>query len=130
MSMEPDPTRPGVPERPTYESPSPYGSTEPATTPVTGTPPGAPGSTNGWAIASLVLGILGVVGFPPLIPSILALIFGYKGKREIDRSDGTQQGRGLAVAGIILGWVAVVFAFVIGIVLAFLLAVPTFSFDW
>ena len=88
-------------ERPTYEPPSPYGSTEPAATPVTGTPPGAPGLTNGWAIASLVLGILGVVGFPPLIPSILALIFGYKGKREIDRSDGVQQGRGLAVAGII-----------------------------
>lgn len=130
MSMEPEPTRPGPPERPTYGSPSTYESTEPAAGPVTGPPPGVAGSANGFAIASLVLGILGIVGFPPLIPSILALIFGYKGRREIDRSNGAQQGRGLAVAGIILGWVAIVFVLVIGVVLAFLLAVPTFSFDW
>lgn len=59
--------------------------------------------TNGMSIASLVLGILWLYG----VGSILALIFGYKGKNEVDRSQGAQGGRGLAIAGIVLGWVGV-----------------------
>jgi len=59
--------------------------------------------TNGFAIASLVLGILWVWW----IGSILALIFGYVAKGRIDRSDGRETGRGLAVAGIVLGWIGV-----------------------
>lgn len=43
------------------------------------------------------------------IGSILALVFGYIGKSQIDRSAGRQGGRGLAVAGIVLGWVGVGF---------------------
>jgi hypothetical protein len=35
----------------------------------------------------------------------LALVFGYKARREIDASGGLQQGRGMATAGIVLGWV-------------------------
>jgi hypothetical protein len=63
----------------------------------------APASTNGKAIASLVLGILWLCS----IGSILALVFGYQGKNEIDASGGAQGGRGLAVAGIVLGWIGV-----------------------
>jgi hypothetical protein len=59
--------------------------------------------TNGFAIAALVLGIIWIYG----IGSILALIFGYKAKGEIDRSAGMQTGRGMAIAGIVLGWVGV-----------------------
>ena len=59
--------------------------------------------TNGMAIASLVLGILWVYW----LGSILALIFGYIGKNQIDNSNGKQDGRGLAVAGIVLGWIGV-----------------------
>jgi hypothetical protein len=88
MSIEPDPT-------PRYETPAPAVQ-----------PPVYVG-TNGFAVASLVLGIAGFTVFP-FVPSLLALIFGYKGKREIDRSGGRQTGRGLAVAGIVLGWVAIV----------------------
>jgi hypothetical protein len=55
------------------------------------------------AIASLVLGILWVWW----VGSVLALIFGYIGKNQIDESGGTQSGRGMAVAGIVLGWVGV-----------------------
>jgi hypothetical protein len=62
-----------------------------------------PQRTNGFAIASLVLGIVNMG-----IGSILALIFGYRAKREIDASHGTQAGRGLAVAGIVLGYVGIV----------------------
>ena len=65
------------------------------------------------AVASLVLGIITLCG----IGSILAVIFGYIGKGQIDRSGGTQSGRGLAIAGIVLGWVGIGFL-VLFIVLA------------
>jgi hypothetical protein len=63
----------------------------------------APTETNGFAVASLVLGIVWLMG----LGSILALVFGYIAKDQIDRSDGRQTGRGMAVAGIVLGWVGV-----------------------
>jgi hypothetical protein len=55
------------------------------------------------AVESLVLGALwlGWIG------SVLALIFGYVAKGEIDRSNGRQTGRSLAIAGIVLGWIGV-----------------------
>ena len=58
-------------------------------------------STNGFAIASMVLGILWIYS----IGSILALVFGYKARKEIDQSNGAQQGRGMATAGIVLGYI-------------------------
>jgi hypothetical protein len=59
--------------------------------------------TNGFSIASLVLGILWIYW----IGSILALVFGYVAKSQIDRSGGLQSGRGMAIAGIVLGWIGV-----------------------
>src|SRR5687768_11097018 len=53
--------------------------------------------TNGLAIASMVLGILWLYW----IGSILALIFGYVAKGQIDRSNGVETGRGMAIAGIV-----------------------------
>jgi len=61
----------------------------------------APTSTNGLAITSLVLGICWIFW----LGSILALVFGYVGKSQINASDGAQGGKGLAIAGIVLGWV-------------------------
>jgi hypothetical protein len=55
------------------------------------------------AVTSLVLGIIWLFW----VGSILALVFGYVGKGQIDRSGGAQSGRGLAIAGIVLGWVGV-----------------------
>jgi len=66
-------------------------------------------STNGLAIASLVSGILWLSG----LGSILALVFGYRAKKQIATSNGRQGGGGIAGAGIILGWVG------IGVALAF-----------
>jgi hypothetical protein len=60
-------------------------------------------TTNGFSIAALVLGICWVWG----IGSILALVFGYIGKSQIDKSQGRQGGRGMAVAGIVLGWIGI-----------------------
>lgn len=62
-----------------------------------------PQQTNGMAIASFVLGILWLYW----IGSLLALVFGYAAKAAIDQSGGREGGRGLAVAGIVLGWIGV-----------------------
>ena len=64
-------------------------------------------TSSGKATAALVLGILGLV-FCPLICSVLALVFGYQGRNEIDASGGRMGGRGSATAGIVLGWIGVV----------------------
>ena len=58
---------------------------------------------NGLAVASLVLGILWLMW----VGSILAVVFGYIAKGRIERSPDTEGGSGLAVAGIVLGWVGV-----------------------
>jgi hypothetical protein len=59
--------------------------------------------TNGFSVASLVLGVLWLYG----VGSILALVFGYIAKGQIDRSGAQQSGRGMAIAGIVLGWIGV-----------------------
>lgn len=58
-------------------------------------------STNGLAIASLVLGITWVYW----IGSILALIFGLVARKQIKQS--AQSGSGMATAGIVLGCVGI-----------------------
>ncbi|MCL2679179.1 MAG: DUF4190 domain-containing protein [Dehalococcoidia bacterium] len=57
--------------------------------------------TNSMAIASLALGIIGFV-IPIIITSILAIIFGIVGMNNI-KNNPNQEGKGLAIAGIILG---------------------------
>jgi hypothetical protein len=72
-------------------------------------PPGVPPylirkqSTNGFAIASMVLGIVWIYW----IGSILALVFGYIAKRQIAASNGAEGGDGMATAGIVLGWIGI-----------------------
>jgi hypothetical protein len=58
-------------------------------------------STNGMAIAAMVLGILWLYW----VGSILALVFGYVARDQIRRNG--QAGDGMAIAGIVLGWVGV-----------------------
>lgn len=79
--------------------------------------PVAPAKANGKGIAGMVLGILAFVPGIFITPfnvilSILALVFGMIGKKEIDASAGTQGGRGMAIAGIVLGWVGIGFALI------------------
>jgi Domain of unknown function (DUF4190) len=64
-------------------------------------------TSSGKATAALVLGIVGLV-FCPLVCSVLALVFGYQARKEIDGSGGRIGGRGSAIAGIVLGWVGLV----------------------
>jgi hypothetical protein len=67
--------------------------------------------TNGMAIAAMVLGILWLYW----VGSILALIFGYVARDQIKRTG--QSGDGMAIAGIVLGWVGVGFL-VLGVLVA------------
>ncbi len=127
-----EPTDPGRPTEPT-DPDGANGSGSAATPPP---PPGGPAApapygapaygapaapkNNGLAVAALVLGI---TGFLCCIPAILALVFGYISKGQIDKSNGTQTGRGMAVAGIVLGWVWVG----LGILYVILVALGTIS---
>lgn len=62
-------------------------------------------ATSGYAIASLICSLLGYIGGFGIGP-ILGIIFGHLAIREIDRSNGMLQGRGMAQAGLILGYIA------------------------
>jgi hypothetical protein len=62
--------------------------------------------TSGMAIASLVSGIGGLT-FVPLIGSIAALIFGYIARGDIRRRAGEVSGDGVAVTGLVLGWIGI-----------------------
>ncbi len=64
------------------------------------------GPTSNMAIVSLVSGVLGLSLFP-ILGSIVAVVTGMMARREIRESDGGLSGDGLAVAGLILGWVGV-----------------------
>ena len=58
------------------------------------------------AVASLVLGIAGLTVLP-FISSVFAVIFGYMARREIRQQPLQTSGDGIAVAGIVLGWIGV-----------------------
>lgn len=78
--------------------------------------PGGLAKNNGMAIAGLVLGIVGVIfGIIPFLwyiaipAAILALVFGYVGRKQISDARGMQTGKGMTTAAIVLGWVGVGF---------------------
>jgi len=70
-----------------------------------GSPPVVrPRGTNGFAIASLTCGIAQFMLGP--LPTIPAIVFGHVARHQIKRSG--EDGAGLALAGLILGWAAIV----------------------
>jgi hypothetical protein len=74
----------------------------------------AAGTSNGFCVASLVLGIIGLPGACLLgIPSLLALIFGIIGYNQVTRAGGEGGGKGMAIAGIVLGIVGLIIAVVV-----------------
>ncbi|SEL23335.1 protein of unknown function [Blastococcus sp. DSM 46786] len=94
----------GPPPPPPGGHPGPYGQPYPGPygqPPYGGYPYAPPQRTNGMAIASMVLGILWLYW----IGSILALVFGYVAKRQIQERG--EAGGGMATAGIVLGWIGV-----------------------
>jgi hypothetical protein len=115
----PDPFRPPEEQPPPPVAP-PYGQTpyaQPSYGQMWGSYPAAR-PTNGFAIASMVLGILWIYW----LGSVLALVFGYIARNQI-RQRG-EKGDGMAIAGIVLGWVGVAsFVLIIGLAI---LAAPRY----
>ena len=98
---EPEEPRAEPPPRPGYTHHPPPGHAQAPQ--VIYVQPPATQKTNGFAIASLVLGIVWIYW----IGSILALVFGYVARSQIRRSEGMQSGDGMAIAGIVLGWIGI-----------------------
>ena len=65
----------------------------------------AAGGSNGFAVASLVLGIIGIPSACAIVPPILALVFGVIALAQANKTGpaGGTGGRGMAIAGIVLG---------------------------
>jgi Domain of unknown function (DUF4190) len=55
------------------------------------------------ALASMVIGLVGLLPFLYMLPGPIALTLGLIARHQISQSNGTQKGRGLAWTGIILG---------------------------
>ncbi len=73
--------------------------------------------TNGMAVASLVCSLVAI--FLGGIPAILGIIFGFVARSQIRKSNGSQKGDGLALAGIIIGFVSLALGILlIGVLLA------------
>jgi hypothetical protein len=65
--------------------------------------------TSGTAVASLVFGILSWIMLP-LIGALIAVVLGHSARSEIRRMPpGTIDGDGMALAGLILGWIHLAF---------------------
>jgi hypothetical protein len=80
---------------------------------------GGPRHTNGLAIASLVCACAGIIPFFFGITCVLGIVFGFVSRNQIKQSGGVQQGSGLALAGIIVGFSLIgIFVIVISIVAA------------
>jgi len=69
--------------------------------PLNAGPPGTvvKAKVSSYAVASLVLGLVWICG----VGSLLAVVFGIMGIRQVNRSEGRITGKGLAVAGLVLG---------------------------
>lgn len=92
--------------------PPPTGGTPPPAPPMPAAG-GAPNPNNAMAVAALVLGILTFVCLGP-IAGILAIIFGFLGMKKAKEMGGT--GKGMALAGLILGAVGTVLSVIVFIV--------------
>jgi hypothetical protein len=101
------PSQPYSPYSPNPGNWPPYGAAPHGASPQPGMPYGGPPgptpwSNNGLAIASLVLSILWLGG----LGSLLAVIFGHVSRGQIRRRP--QRGAGVALAGLIIGYVGLV----------------------
>ena len=61
--------------------------------------------TNGFAVTALVLGLTTFCTL--LVTGILAVIFGNVALGKIAMAQGREKGRGMAITGIVLGWVSI-----------------------
>lgn len=141
QASAPQPPTPPVYAPPSYPG-SPYASYPPAANqsaqyPAAGYPvqttPGAPPvmpygyggyaprKTNGLAVASMILSILGIIWVLPFIGSLIGVIMGHISLGQVKRTG--EGGRGMALAGVIVGYVGI--AIIVFVVLGFVLLAAT-----
>jgi len=68
-----------------------------------------PSKSNNLALASFILGVLGLIGILPLVGSIAAIVLGHIARRDI-AANSHQEGDSLALAGLITGYLGIVAA--------------------
>lgn len=92
-------------------------------TPLPPLPPALP-RKSGLAVASLILGICGIVLCLGPLAGIPAVVCGHMALSRIRKSAGAMSGQGLAIAGLVTGYFSFVMIVVIGLLAA--IAVPNF----
>jgi hypothetical protein len=94
----------------------------------TALPEGVAPPNSGLAVTSLIAGIASILlcGLGG-IGSLVAIICGHKATSRIDRSGGTEGGRGMAVAGLIMGYISLVLAVIFYMALFASLVMPVFA---
>ena len=97
--------------------PAPYGAPYAAPLPYT--------RTNGFAIASLVCGLVSLCA--GIVTAILAVVFGHVALAQISRSGGHEQGRGLAIAGLVIGYSFIAHGVLYIVFIFGLAALPSFQ---
>ena len=77
--------------------------------------PTTPPTTDGFAIASMILGIIGIITcFLGIIFGGLAVIFGHISISNINKDPQNKNGKGMAIAGLITGYISLlIFIFLI-----------------
>jgi hypothetical protein len=65
--------------------------------------------TNAAAVTSLVLGLVGLPLFVLVLPGLAALLSGALAQRQLTRTGDREDGRGQAVAGVVLGFLGLAF---------------------
>lgn len=91
-------------------------------------PPVVPGSghsrTSGLAVGSMILGIASLVLCLGPLAGIPAVILGHKANSDIRKSGGIIQGGGMAVAGLVTGYLSILMIAMWGLLAA--VAIPSF----
>ena len=84
--------------------------------------------TSSLAVVSLIFGILAYV-FLPGLGALIAVVCGHAARSEIRRAPpGSIEGDGMALAGLILGWIQIALTIIaIGLFLLFLAGVIAFG---
>ena len=77
-----------------------------------------PAETNALAIVSLIFGVLGWT-LLPFIGMIVAIITGHIALGQVRTSNGAQTGEGLAIAGLVLGYLALAVGLIVIMMLIF-----------
>ncbi|MGH8050703.1 MAG: DUF4190 domain-containing protein [Methylococcales bacterium] len=71
--------------------------------------------TSAMAIVSLISGILSWTLLPFFLPAVVAIITGHMARKEIRNNTASKEGDGLALTGLILGWVNIA-CWILGII--------------